>query len=906
MELDLSGIWTLIRERDGSARPMAVPGDLVSALVAAGELVDPFKGEAELDALWTGREDWTLVRRFTLGDADLAADSLRLELESLDTVAAVSLNGAKLAESRDMFVPLDLDLAGAARAGENELRITIRSAERAAAEAASKLPYPSPASSYPVASPHRNLVRKAQCMAGWDWGPCLLSGGVYGYARLVASSGPRIVGLSAEPRRLRGRSWELRCRVELGLSGAGPVLLTAEAAGGRTELQVDAPAGRSVHELAVAVEAPELWWPAGHGPQPLYELVVGANEVEGPSPAVGYGGTGRAASERRLRVAFRELRLRNEADADGRSMAVEVNGRPIFLKGANWIPQDALPSRWTADGARALLEQALAANMNCVRVWGGGRYESDAFYDFCDERGLLVWQDFMFACATYPSTPDFLSEVEAEARAQILRLRHHPCIALWCGNNEDLGAIGWYEESRANPTRYIVDYDRLNEGVLGRAVGELDPGRPWWPSSPSAGPGDYADNWHADGAGDMHYWSVWHEGKPFSTYLEVRPRLCSEFGFQSLPSPEAVAAFAGPEDLNVTSPVMEHHQRHPKGNELIMTTMLRYFRMPRGFDETLYLSQAQQALAIKTAVDYWRSTTPRCMGALYWQLNDVWPCASWSSLEYGGRWKLLHYEARRFFAPAAPYAYLKDGALHAGASYDGPGRYRGRLRLRLLSFDGVELLERRAPLELDSPSAAAAWVLPLASLPAAPSECFCVVDLEDEAAADAADIGGRDAAGRGALPAGAPNRAWIFLTEPKRCAPRRATVSASMTSGPAGAGAAARESGGAFTLRLETDAPAFWVDPRYRRAAAPAGSTTPAGPTTRIGATTLAEPIEAPSSSRETLPGFALRGRLEDAGFLLLPGEPRSMAYLPTPEEAALGPEALAARLRVMHLTESY
>lgn len=869
MELDLSGSWTLIRERDGSARPMAVPGDIVSALVASEELRDPFVGEAELDALWTGREDWTLLRRFTLDSAALAAGRLRLELESLDTVADLYLNGAVLARSRNMFVPLSLELAGVARAGENELRITIRSAERAAAEAASALPYPSPASTYPVSSPHRNLIRKAQCMAGWDWGPCLLSGGLYGYARIVASDGPRIAGLSAEALKLGGEAWELRCRVELELSAQGPIRLTAEAAGGRAELIADLPAGLSVHELAIRVESPELWWPVGHGRQPLYQLVAHAREGE-TEPG------GQASSERRLRVAFRELRLRDEPDAYGRSMAVELNGRPIFLKGANWIPQDALPSRWTAAGARALLDQALAANMNCVRVWGGGRYESDAFYDYCDERGILVWQDFMFACATYPSSPAFLAEVEAEARAQIRRLRHHPCIALWCGNNEDLGAIGWYEESRANPTRYVVDYDRLNEGVLGRAVRELDPGRPWWPSSPSAGPGDYSDNWHADGAGDMHYWSVWHEGRPFSAYLDVRPRLCSEFGFQSLPSPEAVAAFAAPDDLNVTSPVMEHHQRHPKGNELIMTTMLRYFRMPRGFDETLYLSQAQQALAIKTAVDYWRSATPRCMGALYWQLNDVWPCASWSSLEYGGRWKLLHYEARRFFAPAAPFAYAKDATLYAGASYVGPGRYRGQLRLRILSFAGDALLERRAPVELDSPSAATAWELPIASLPAAPNECFCVVDLEDEGGSAAAGLAGTGTAlGRGAIPGEAPNRCWIFLTEPKRCSLRKARIDASMSALAASGGASAVGTG--FTLRLEADAPAFWVDPRYR---GPAG--------------------------RGAAPGFALRGRLEDAGFLLLPGEARALRYEPTAEEESIGPEALAVRLRVMQVAESY
>ncbi len=885
MEFNLAGSWILIREHDGSSRPMAVPGDIVSSLVESGELKDPYEGQNELDALWAGREEWSLVKRFKLDETAIEAKSLRIELESIDTVAEVFLNRRLLAKSKNMFVPFRADIKDAARSGINELRVLIKSPEKAAAEEVARLPYPVPASTYPVSSPHRNLVRKAQCMSGWDWGPCLLSGGVYGGARIVSVNGPELVGLSARTRRLEGSAWELACELTVETAEAGPVALRVAAAGSSAELVLDLPPGRSSQLIALAVERPELWWPAGHGVQALYELVASVSrpgsasgDEDGPgclgdAPALPVP---EAASERRIRVGFRELRLRNEPDADGRSMAVEVNGRPIFLKGANWIPQDALPSRWTAEGTRSLIDQALAANMNCLRVWGGGRYESDAFYGYCDEKGVLIWQDFMFACATYPATPEFLGEAEAEARAQIARLKHHPSIALWCGNNEDLGAIGWYDESRASPARYIVDYDRLNEGVLGRLVRELDPDRPWWPSSPSAGPGDYSDNWHADGAGDMHYWAVWHEGKPFSAYLDIRPRLCSEFGFQSLPSPETVATFvatgdtatgcsvdgrADPADLNVTSSVMEHHQRHPRGNELIMTTMLRYFRMPKGFEETLYLSQAQQALAIGTAVAYWRSTSPRCMGTLYWQLNDVWPCASWSSLEYGGRWKLLHYEARRFFAPAAPFAHVKNGVLYAGASYDGPGSLGARLRLRAMSFSGETLLERESSVLLSSPAAATVWKLPLDELPASPRECFCVVDLEVEEATAGSD-------GRGTLPDVAPNRSWLFLTEPKRCSLRRAKVSARFEtprgSQPAGGVTDTGSRPDSLALRLSADAPAFWLSPG------------------------------------------GLGGRVSDAGFLLLPGEERLLSYERAASEAALGIGELGARLRVMHLAASY
>jgi len=335
---------------------------------------------------------------------------------------------------------------------------------------------------------------------------------------------------------------------------------------------------------------------------------------------------------------------------------------------------------------------------------------------------------------------------------------------------------------------------------------------------------------------------VWHEGKSFSAYLDVKPRLCSEFGFQSLPSPYTTAAFAKPGQRNVTSPVFEHHQRHPRGNELILTTMARYFRMPKGFDETLYLSQVQQAMAIRTAVDYWRSTTPNCMGTLFWQLNDVWPCASWSSLEYGGRWKLLHHDARRFYSPVAPYLYVKEGRLFAGASSDSPDVWHGSISLRVIDFAGTVLGEHTQVIALSPLSALCAWNIPVTELPARPEACFCVADLhQDPASGQAADP---------------TARSWIFITEPKRCEPVEPKLSAKVKS----------MDGGRMAVSLQCEAPAFWVTPQM------------------------------------PVPG----GSFSDEGFLLLPGESKTVEYMPLEGEKSRSPEAFLAALRFLHLRASY
>ncbi|MFT6168535.1 MAG: beta-mannosidase [Celeribacter sp.] len=344
------------------------------------------------------------------------------------------------------------------------------------------------------------------------------------------------------------------------------------------------------------------------------------------------------------------MELITEKDEAGVGFKFRVNGRDVFAKGANWIPADALSGKIDRDEVEQLLQSAVDANMNMIRIWGGGRYEPTWFYDLCDEMGLMVWQDFMFACNLYPCDDAFLQNVGAEVRENVQRLHHHASLAVWCGDNELIGALTWYKESLENRDTYLVMYDRLNR-TLEKALFDTHPNALWWPSSPSAGPLDFGDAWHDDGSGDMHFWSVWHENKDFDHYRDIRPRFCSEFGFQSYPSNQIIDTFTAPEDRNISAPVLESHQKNEGGNERIAATMFRYFRFPVDFPNFVYLSQVQQGLAIKTAVSWWRSLKPHCMGTLIWQLNDTWPCASWSSLDYGGHWKLLHHMAKDFYAP---------------------------------------------------------------------------------------------------------------------------------------------------------------------------------------------------------------------------------------------------------------
>jgi len=634
-ELPLGGAFALTSPTRKLRAAITLPGDVHTALLAAGEIPDPYFGNNEKAVMWVNETPWSMERRFSATAADIDG-FLTLTLENVDCIATIRLNGEIVAETDNAFLRHDIDVTGKVREGENTLRLDFAIAPDVAKARYDAHPFPIPfTKNYQtngLKGIHMNFIRKAACHAGWDWGICLMPIGVYGRmalrrSRLVRQESVEVTQAHAK------NSVELSIRTRLFSFGHGSAEITHKLDGQTIVDKVAVVPGDNLFVHNLTIRHPKLWWPNGQGEQPLYLLET---IVDGEST--------------HRRIGLRTLEWIIEKDAIDHSFKVRVNGRDVTMMGANWIPNDAIPSRITPAAVRDILESARAVNMNMIRVWGGGQYEPDFFYDLCDELGLLIWHDLMFACMPYPSDPTFLQSVRTEITQQVRRLSHHASIALWCGDNEVIGSLTWYPETRANRDRFVANYDRLNS-MLASIVAAEDEGRRFWPSSPSLGYMDFSDGWHSDSRGDTHFWQVWHEAAPFERAREVNPRFASEFGFQSFTSMNVIESFTAPGDRNPSSPVMETHQRNDGGNARILETMTRYFRFPRDFDQMVFLSQIQQGLAIKTAIEYWRSTKPRCMGTLYWQINDTWPVASWASLDYGGQWKLLHSMAKRFFLP---------------------------------------------------------------------------------------------------------------------------------------------------------------------------------------------------------------------------------------------------------------
>ena len=659
--IDLNGMWSLSPHDPHAIAPhcpyfldnpsvdCVLPGDIHTALLEKGLIPDPFVGTNELEIQWVGRHDWILERTFTLTEEDLDSGTPFITFTMADTMITLFINDRQVGMMYNQFRRWRFEIGEYLQVGENTVRLLFESAEGAAVKVHEQLPYPIPYSEYPVHAKHRNLIRKTQCHSGWDWGPCIMTFGIYEPVKIEFVDEGFIDSVKFTTVETGASSFDVTVEVEYApLDGVEALDFTATIAGAaKTITHAFGPGRSNTASLTFSVSDIRRWRPNGEGKAVLYPLTVTAG----------------SQTSTRL-VGFRTLEVETIEDGEGgKSMTFVVNGERIFAKGANWIPIDSFPSRMTGERYEHLLQSMVDANMNMVRLWGGGMYEHKIFYDLCDEKGILIWHDMMFSCAMYPATESFLANVEEEIRYQVNRLQAHPSIALWCGNNEDLGAITWYEESRANMTRYIVDYDRLNEGVVGKTIKAADPSRRWWPSSPSSGEGEYTDNWSHDKRGDMHIWSVWHDGSPFERYYTYTPRFVSEFGFQSFPALSTVNRYADEAMHNLTSSVMEHHQKNPRGNSIIIENFTRYYRLPTSFEQLLYLSQVQQARAMKIAIEYWRTLHGRTMGTLYWQLNDIWPVASWSSIDYYGKWKLLHYAARRFYNPILPIIYMKEDGL---------------------------------------------------------------------------------------------------------------------------------------------------------------------------------------------------------------------------------------------------
>ncbi len=693
---DLSGPWQL-KSRDGRHRALiSLPGDVHSALYEAGIIPDPYHGRNEDRVQWVAETEWLLERSVYLDDP---SGNWYLDLDNVDTVASVFVNDVKVLEADNCFSRYRPDVSKALRRGENRIRFVFPPvlAEAARRQAAQPFFIPWQEANSPL--PNGNLLRKPQCHFGWDWNIAIAPLGLYGTVALRKLETVRIEHVVTRQSHHHDGSVDLTVELTLYAADAGVAAVHLSLDGDRLRLDCGVGAGETVIRHVFPMEAPRLWWPAGSGDQALYTLVVEA------------GGE----TVTRL-IGIRTVELVTTPDDAGSRFAFRVNGREIFARGANWIPADALFSRTGPEKTEDLLQSAIDAHMNMIRVWGGGFYEQDWFYDLCDRMGLMVWQDFMFSCNLYPSTPDFLANVAEEVDYQARRLISHPSIMLWCGDNELVGALTWFDVSRQNRDRYLVSYDRLNR-TIEQGLRNVAPEALWWPSSPASGYLDYGDAWHADGSGDMHYWSVWHENRSFDNYRSVRPRFCSEFGFQSYASLPVIKGFAGEGDLNIASPVIELHQKNAGGNERIAATMFRYFRFPTDFARFVYVSQVQQALAIQTAVDYWRSLKPHCMGTLYWQLNDTWPVASWASLDHGGGWKALHHAARRFFQPVNVVAIPEADWVRFVMVNDTMAPVDIVVRVFALRLDGERVVLDMANAACGPDAATALLDFPVAALP---------------------------------------------------------------------------------------------------------------------------------------------------------------------------------------------
>ena len=695
--VSLNGEWAFRPAGAEEWERGTVPGDVYTDLLRNDAIPDPFVGDNELDVQWVGETAWEYRRTVDLDGDFLDHDAVLIECLGLDTVAEVAVNGATVLETANMHREHAVDVSDHLREGENAVAVRFDSPVEYAAERRREHPYDVPLIRYPVDQPGRNFVRKAQCHFGWDWGPCLPTVGIWRDVRLVGHSVPRVDYTTTEQTHRDDGSVTLAVRAGLDAPRAGEYAVSAAVDGHETRRNVSLDAGETEVVLTFDVPDPDLWWPNGYGDQPLSDLVVTVSDGDRVATATD-------------RIGFRDLELVREADARGESFRFEVNGEPVYAKGANWIPADALPGRVDDADYDDLLSSAAAANMNMVRVWGGGVYERDAFYETCDELGLLVWQDFMFACALYPGTDEFVESVEGEATDQVRRLANHPSLALWCGNNEnEMSLVSWFADEDHIDDLY-EDYERLN-GTLADVVSAEDPSRSFWTASPSSGAGEYDP--YDEGRGDLHYWDVWHDGAPFSDYLDVEPRFVSEFGYQSFPSIDLLESVIPADQLNPTAPLMEHHQRHENGNRHQLQRMADRFRIPFDFGDFVYLSQIQQGLAMQTAIEHWRRLKPVCMGTLYWQLNDLWPCASWSSVEYGGHWKALQHQARRFYAPVLVSSLVEDDALDVWVTSDRPAERDGTLTVEAVTFDGETVLARERAVTVDPHESDAFASIPL-------------------------------------------------------------------------------------------------------------------------------------------------------------------------------------------------
>ena len=671
-KISLNSDWFLINKNKSIEVPTEVPGTVFETLIDNGVIEDPFYGLREHEVSWVYESEWDYKTEFDLNSDFLNHENLLLRFYGLDTISEIVLNGEKLGDTNNMFTRYDYRVKSKLKSKGNTLIVKFKSPTNKARE--EKETTGIDLNTGYAAIPGVPYLRKAQYSFGWDWGPKLPDIGIWQPVEILGYDDIRInsfyVAQKLHYNKDIDKITDLREIADLGVMSAdllikinlGSDLSAKEMEQYSLIVELKAPDSKivtkevSVNDLILQVEFnleyPYLWWSHDLGAPNLYDLSLTIKK------------NGKIDSVTQ-KIGIREVRLIQKTDEWGESFYFRLNGVPLFAKGANWIPIDSFIPRGKKRGLyKSNLISAKEANMNMIRVWGGGIYEDNLFYEICDEFGILVWQDFPFACAIYPYDDDFRECVKQEASQNIQRLRNHPSLALWCGNNE----VEWlmrteFQNSKITKEDQIKKFESgylaIFENLLPKLIQLYDPGHQYWPSSPSNGfLGETLGTQYSNSPdiGDSHFWDVWHRNKPFKAYRKFDSRFMSEFGYESFPSIKTIEDICPTEQLDFFSPILENHQKNSAGNKKILNYMKKRFEIPHKFEHQVILSQITQAEAIEYGVEHWRRNRNNyhCMGALYWQLNDCWPVASWSSLDYHIRWKALHYYAKRFYNPIFP------------------------------------------------------------------------------------------------------------------------------------------------------------------------------------------------------------------------------------------------------------
>ena len=675
--------WTFNKQNESQKNKAKVPGTIHTDLFANKIIPDPFLGTNEKELQWIENENWEYETKFNLSKSELKNQNIEILFEGLDTYATVYLNGKLLLETDNMFRTWKAEVKQHLKIGENLLKIIFKSASNFGKEEAKKLLYTLPGD-------EKVFTRKAQYHYGWDWGPRFVTCGIYKPIKLHFWNDIQIENVRYEQDSLTDELALLNFVISLNCEKSGKYTLKINDKIQNLELKK----GNNKVLILYGINNPRLWWCNGLGDANLYDFQINVSKKN------------KIIASKKLNIGLRTIELIQEKDEVGKSFYFKLNGKPVFMKGANYIPPDSFLPKVTDSIYNSIVQNAKKANMNMIRVWGGGVYADDAFYDSCDKNGILVWQDFMFACAMYPSDDKFLDNLKHEVIDNVNRLQNHPSIALWCGNNEnDEGWHNWgwqkqYNYSEADSAKIWNGYKKLFHELIPQTLDSLlaKEKNIYWPSSPSIGWGRKESLLQ----GDSHYWGVWWGMEPFEIYKKKIGRFMSEYGFQGMPSLETFSKFANSDNLNLNSEVVKAHQKHPTGYQTIQTYMERDYKVPTKFEDYIYVSQLLQAEGMKTAIEAHRRAKPYCMGSLFWQLNDCWPVTSWSSVDYFGNWKAFHYQAKRSFENILISVNEEENKYKVYIINDELISKEGKLVVQLLDFNGNILWDKNSEIRIDA------------------------------------------------------------------------------------------------------------------------------------------------------------------------------------------------------------